>query len=54
MAAAIEVADIRLAHDGDGGLLIAILGVGWLGIAGRSSGSDGQESSNDELCDSKK
>ena len=48
LAAAIEIADIRLASDGDHGLLVAILGVRsgvcfLAGVAGRSSGGNGQE-----------
>ena len=53
LAAAIEVADVRLAGDRDHGLLIAILRirsrVGSFFVAGRSSGSNGQESGDQEL-----
>ena len=49
LAAAIEVALIRLADDGDLGvfvvLLVLLLGL----VTGRSGGSDGQDSGNDEL-----
>ena len=51
MAAAIEVADIGLTNDGDHGFFggVFILGVGFLGIAGRSGGGDGQQSGDDKL-----
>ena len=57
LAAAIEVADVGLAHDGDGfrgGVFILGVGrirsrVGSFFVAGRSSGGDGQESGDEEL-----
>jgi prephenate dehydrogenase len=57
LAASIEIANVRLAGNSDHGLLVAILGVGrvgrWsisiLGVAGRSSGGDGQDSGDQEL-----
>lgn len=44
LAAAIRVADIRLANDGDLGSLVTSRV-----RAGRSSGGDGQKSGDDEL-----
>ena len=43
VAAAIEVADIGLADDGDLGWLVFVVGAGW------GSGGNGQESGEDEL-----
>ena len=60
MPAAIEVADIGLAHDGDGFRgSVFIFGVGGIWsrissflVAGRSSGSNGQDSGDQELKES--
>ena len=49
MTAAIKVANIGLAHDGDDGLLFIFV---FFGVAGRSSCSNGQESDDDELYES--
>ena len=58
MAAAVEVADVGLAGDGDHGLLVIITilgvggirsGIGFLLVAGRGSDGDGQESGDDKL-----
>ena len=51
MAAAIEVSDVGLANDGDHGFFggVFIVGVGFLGVAGRSSGGDGQQSGDNKL-----
>ena len=49
LAAAVKVALIRLAHDGDAGILVILVAgrsiVGW--VAG--GGGDGQDSGDDEL-----
>ncbi len=58
MAAAVKITNIRLAGDGNHGLLVTILGVGGVGgwsvsilrIARRSSGGNGQDNGDDELC----
>ena len=63
MAAAVEVADVGLAGDGDHGLLVIITilgvggirsGIGFLLVAGRGSGGDDQESGNDKLGEKRK
>ena len=53
LAATVEVADIGLAHDGDGFrgsvFILVVSGISSLLVAGRSGGGDGQESGNDKL-----
>ena len=58
MAAAVEVANVGLAGDGDHGFLVIITilgvggirsGIGFLLVAGWGSGGDGQESGDDKL-----
>ena len=50
LAAAIEVALIRLAGDGDLGVLVILLVFLFLGlVTGRSGGGNGQNSGNDKL-----
>ena len=58
MDAAVEVANVGLAGDGDHGFLVIITilgvggirsGIGFLLVAGWGSGGDGQESGDDKL-----
>ena len=57
LAATVEVADIGLAHDGDGFrgsvFILVVSGISSLLVAGRSGGGDGQESGNDKLLNRK-
>ena len=48
LAAAVKVADVRLTHDGNGGLLICAL------VAGGGSGGNGQDCGNEELIITKR